>query len=418
MDTLLAKPRRSAWTWAALVLAAVSAHVSAEVENAAAIDAYLQTAVETTKIPGIVALAVDRDGVIYEHAVGLRDAANGVPMSMDTIFNIASMTKPVAVAAIMLLVEEGKLGLDDPISRYVPEFAAKPVFATFNAEDAQYTTRPAASEVTIRQMLSHSSGLAYGFASDTIAALSGANPGVDASTFPLLYDPGTAWSYSGGIAIVARVLEQIEATTLDVFLQERLFGPLGMSDTAYVVPRAKNGRVATVHRMTEQGLAETPVPDEVRSNVSGDGGLTSTATDYAKFIQLFLNDGIAPGGRRLLGTQSVRSMVTNQLGRVRVSLQDEPLPLLARAFPVGADRDGFGLGFQITGAHTDPAVRRPGSVSWAGIFNTEFWIDPASGIGAVLLMQYLPFYDEDAIATLAGFERLLYESAYLRRMNP
>jgi CubicO group peptidase (beta-lactamase class C family) len=391
-------------------LIALPVPVPAELANSAAIDAYLEQAVTTTKIPGIVALAVDKDGMIYGRAVGRRNVADDIPMSMDTIFNIASMTKPVATTAIMMLVEEGKLGLDEPISKYVPEFKGKPVIATFDAETAMYTTRPAAGEVTIRHLLSHSSGLAYGFASDTMARLSGGSPGVNTNTFPLLYDPGTAWSYAGGIAVVGGVLEQIEETTLDVFLQERIFGPLGMNDTAYVVPHAKNGRVATVHRMTEDGLVESPVPDDVRSNVSADGGLTSTAADYAKFIQLFLNDGVTPDGRRLLRAESIRIMGRNHLGDGRVSLQDEPLPLLARAFPVGAGRDGFGLGFQVTGEHDDPAVRRPGSLSWAGIFNTEFWIDPATGIGAVLLMQYLPFYDEDAIATLAGFERLIYET--------
>jgi CubicO group peptidase (beta-lactamase class C family) len=260
----------------------------------------------------------------------------------------------------------------------------------------------------IRQLLSHSSGLAYGFANDTMARLSGSSPAADTSNLPLLYDPGTAWSYSGGIAVVAGVLEKIEGKTLDVFLQERLFAPLGMNDTAYVVPRSKNDRVVTVHRMTENGLVEMPVPEQVRSAVSGDGGLTSTAADYAKFIQLYLNDGVAPDGTRLLSAESIRILGQNHLQGIRVSLQDEPMPLLARAFPVGAGRDSFGLGLQVTGEHQDPALRRPGSLSWAGIYNTEFWIDPATGIGAVLLMQYLPFYDADAIATLAGFEQRIY----------
>lgn len=395
--------------WAAFVLAALPAIASAEVRNAAAIDAYLDQAVATAKIPGIVALVADTEGVIYTHATGRQNVAANVPMAMDTIFNIASMTKPIAAAAIMMLVDEGQLDLDDPISKYVPGFANKPVFATFDASDATYTTRPAASEVTIRQLLSHSSGLAYGFASDTIARLSGGNPGVDTTTFPLLYDPGTAWSYAGGIAVVGGVLERIEGKSLDVFLRERIFVPLGMNDTAYVVPRSKRGRVAAAHRMTDTGLVETPVPEDVRSAVSGDGGLFSTAADYAKFIQFFLRGGVAPDGARLLSADAIRAMGQNQLGEVGVSTQDEPLPLLARAFPVGAGRDGFGLGLQVTGRHNDPAVRRPGSLSWAGIFNTEFWIDPATGIGAVLLMQYLPFYDEDAIVTLAGFERLVYE---------
>lgn len=380
-----------------------------ELGNAQEIDAFLDRAVAETHIPGLVALVVDRDRILYRRAVGQRSAAGDVAMTDDTIFNIASMTKPIATTAIMMLVEEGKLDLDDPISEYVAELGGKPVLDTFDFEDASFTTRPAASEITIRQLLSHSSGLVYNFASDELARWSAANPGVDPITsFPLLFDPGTGWAYAGGIAVVGRVLEQIEGTTLDAFLEERLFDPLGMTDTGYAVPDDKRSRVAAVFRMTDEGLAESPVPDDVRSPVSGDGGLYSTAEDYARFIQLILRSGAAPNGTPLLQPDSVRVLTQNHLGDVRVSLQDEPTPLLARAFPLGADRDGFGLGFQVTGEHDDPDQRSPASLSWAGIFNTEFWIDPASGIGGVLLMQYLPFYDEDAIDTLVGFEELVY----------
>ncbi len=182
-----------------------------------------------------------------------------------------------------------------------------------------------------------------------------------------------------------------------------------MIDTTYVVPPSKIGRVVTIHNMTEKGLVEAPVPDEVRSSVSGDHGLYSTAPDYAIFIQLFLNNGLAPDGARLLAEETIRIMGENQLGDVRVSLQDEPTPSIARAFPLGAGRDGFGVGFQVTGPHKDPKIRSPGSMSWAGLSNTQFWIDRKAGLGAVLLMQYLPFYDEDAIATLSGFEQRGYE---------
>jgi CubicO group peptidase (beta-lactamase class C family) len=394
---------------AALLLLIGSAGAAQELANSAAIDAYLDRAVAETKIPGLVALVVDEDRVIYSHTAGHMDIAGGTPMSLDAIFNIASMTKPVAVTAIMMLVEEGKLDLDDPISKYVPEFAGKPVMTNFNAETGTYGTRPAASEITIRQLLSHSSGLSYPFSSAKVAQLSGGNFAFDTTTLPLLTDPGTEWRYANGIAVVGRLLERIEGKTLDLFLEEHMFGPLGMTDTGYAVPNDKRGRVVTVHRMTDSGLVEAPVPAEVRSAVSGDGGLYSTAPDYAKFIQLVLNGGRTPDGTRLIEAQSLREMGRNQLGNVRVELQDEPLPLLARAFPLGAGRDGFGLGFQVTGEHDDDDERAPGSLSWAGIFNTEFWIDPANGVGGVLLMQYLPFYDQEAIDTLVGFEARVYE---------
>ncbi len=391
------------------ILATFSVTAQSQLTNSAAIDGYLEQAVSKTKIPGVVALVIDNENVLYSAAVGKQNVTAEIPMSMGTLFNIASMTKPVAATAIMMLVEEGKLDLDDPISKYVPEFGGKTVISTFKDEDGAYTTQPARQEITIRNLMSHSSGLAYGFASTTVFRLNGGNAFADNADLPLLYDPGTAWSYASGIAVVANVLETITGQSLDVFLAERIFEPLGMIDTTYVVPPSKISRVATIHNMTEKGLVEAPVPDEVRSSVSGDHGLYSTAPDYAKFIQLFLNNGFAPDGTRLLEEETIRIMGENQLGDVRVSLQDEPTPSIARVFPLGAGRDGFGVGFQVTGPHKDPKIRLPGSMSWAGLFNTQFWIDRKAGLGAVLLMQYLPFYDEDAIATLVGFEQMVYE---------
>ena len=388
-------------------LLALPSFAQAQISNRAEIDAYLRHAVQSTKIPGLVALAVDRDRVIYSAAVGQQNVAEGEPTTVDTIFNLASMTKPVAATAIMMLVEDGTLSLDDPISTYLPEFADREVIEQFDAADGSYTTRPATGAVTIRHLLSHSSGLAYGFASNIVTQLTGSNR--PANDLPLLHDPGAGWTYAGGIGVVARVLERIEGRGLDSFIRERIFEPLGMHDTSYIVPAAKHDRVVTVHAPDNGALVESPRPVDIRSAVSGDGGLYGTAGDYAKFMQLFLNDGLEPDGTRLLSAESMRLMGQNQLGLVRVSLQDEPLPNRARAFPVGAGRDGFGLGFQVTGEHGDRHMRAPGSLSWAGLFNTEFWIDPAAGIGAVLLMQYLPFYDGDAVETLAGFERRLYE---------
>ena len=401
------KPLNKPFVAFAFGLVATFSAIAAELDDASAIEAYLEREVEARGIPGAVALVTDADGDIYVSAHGDRNAANDIAMTEDTIFRLASMTKPIATTAIMMLVEEGKLSLDDDIGDYIDDYAEPRVIENFNASNASYTTRPAAGPMTIRQLLSHSSGLAYAFGSDTVTALN-AN-GVTGVDVPLMYDPGTAWSYAHGISVVGRVLEEIEGVGLDAFLDERLFGPLGMHDTFYVVPAEKVARVTTTHRTDENGkLIETPNPATVQSAVSGDGGLNATAADYARFIRFFLNDGVTPSGERLLSSASIAELGRNQLGNVRVALMDEPTPALSRAFPLGAGRDGFGLGFQITGDHNDGSMRAPGSMSWAGIFNTEFWIDPANGIGGILLLQYLPFYDEDAIALLQGFERQVY----------
>ncbi len=377
--------------------------------SSAEIDAYLTSVVRDTRIPGIVALVVDADRVVYISAFGCQDVAAGVPMADDSIFRIASMTKPVTSVAVMMLVQEGDIGLDDPVSDYLPAFEDEQVIESFNPADKTYTARPASGPMTIRHLLTHTSGLGYSFSNETLAALVGAEPGASVTRFPLLHDPGTRWTYGESTRVLGTLVEEVSGQALDEVLSERIFVPLGMSDTFYIVPASKARRVVTVHRRTPDGLVESPNPAEITAPVYGDGGLHSTADDYAKFIQLFLNNGRAPNGMRLLSEATVALMGENHIGAIFVEQQPAALPALSEPFPLGAGRDKFGLGFQVTGPHTDTFTRSPGSMSWAGIFNTEFWIDPAREIGGVLLMQYLPFYDAAAIETLQGFERRVYE---------
>jgi CubicO group peptidase (beta-lactamase class C family) len=384
-------------------------HAQDRLPTGAAIDAYLTSVVRDTRIPGIVALVVDADGVLYDGAFGRQDVARNVPMATDSIFRIASMTKPVTSVAVMMLVQEGDIGLDDPVSDYLPAFEDERVIENFNPADKSYTSRPAATPMTVRHLLTHTSGLGYAFSNHTLAALVGAEPGASATRFPLLHDPGTRWTYGESTRVLGTLVEEVSGQRLEEFFAERIFAPLGMSDTFYTVPAQKASRVVTVHRTTPEGLVETPNPAEITSPANGDGGLSSTAADYAKFIQLFLNKGRAPNGARLLSEATVALMGENHIGAVVVEQQPAALPALSEPFPLGAGRDKFGLGFQLTAEHAEPNMRSPGSMSWAGIFNTEFWIDPARGVGGVLLMQYLPFYDAAAIATLQGFERRVYE---------
>jgi CubicO group peptidase (beta-lactamase class C family) len=408
-----ARFRLASWPLVAAALAAfaVGPCVAAQdrLPSSAEIDAYLTRVIRESRIPGIVALVVDADGVLYTGAFGRQNVAGGVPMADDSIFRIASMTKPVTSVAVMMLVQEGDIGLDDPVSDYLPAFEGEQVMENFDPADKSYTTRPARAPMTIRHLLTHTSGLGYAFSNHALAALVGAEPGTSVTRLPLLHDPGARWTYGESTRVLGTVVEEVARQPLDEFLSERIFAPLGMSDTFYTVPPAKTARVVTVHRTTAEGLVETPNPAEISSPVYGDGGLHSTAADYAKFIQLFLNDGRAPSGVRLLSEATVALMGENHIGAIFVEQQPAALPALSEPFPLGAGRDKFGLGFQITGPHADALARSPGSMSWAGIFNTEFWIDPARGIGGVLLMQYLPFYDAAAIEALQGFERRVYE---------
>jgi methyl acetate hydrolase len=399
---------RLAAAFVALALAFMAAAQN-RLAGSAEIDAYLTSVVRDTRIPGIVALVVDADRVVYTGAFGKQNVGEGVPMAAGSIFRIASMTKPVTSVAVMMLVQEGDIGLDDAIGKYLPELADKQVIASFNAADKTYTTRPASGPITVRHLLTHTSGLGYAFSNPTLAALVGPEPGASVAGLPLLHDPGARWTYGESTRVLGKLVEKVSGQTLDDFMAERIFVPLGMNDTFYTVPAAKAARVVTVHRTTPDGLVETPNPADITAPVYGDGGLHSTAADYAKFIQLFLNDGRAPNGKRLLSEATVALMGENHIGAIFVEQQPAALPALTEPFPLGAGRDKFGLGFEITGPHSDKLSRSPGSMSWAGIFNTEFWIDPARGIGGVLLMQYLPFYDGDAIATLQGFERRVYQ---------
>ena len=386
---------------------------SAAAPGNAAIDQYLESQLRATRIPGMVAMVVDRNGPRYTGAFGRRDVAANQPMQADAIFRIASMTKPVTSLAVMMLVEEKKVALDDPIEKYLPEYAKAQVIETFYPLDRSYTTRPPVRPITVRHLLTHTSGLGYPFASLTLTQLQG--EGANAQPLPnplllLLHDPGALWSYGESTRVLGRLVEKVTGKPLDRVLDERILRPLGMNDTSYAVPPEKLARVVTVHRWADGRLVEVPNPAAVSSPAYGDGGLNSTAADYAKFIGLFLHGGVAPDGKRLVSARTIADMGRNHIGNVRVRRLDAATPALSAAFPLGAGRDTFGLGFQVTGEPAVKDMRSPGSLSWAGIYNTEFWIDPQKGIGGILLMQYLPFYDKAAIETLTGFEQRVYQS--------
>src|SRR5688572_9851502 len=313
-------------------LAPCASYAQHRLSNGAEIDAYLAEAVRTTTIPGVVGLVVDADRVLYTGAFGRQDVGGDIPMAEDTIFRIASMTKPVTSTAVMMLVQEGDVGLDDPLSQYLPAFEDARVIENFNAADKTYASRPAAGPITIRHLLTHTSGLGYAFSNHTLAALAGPTPGTSVTQFPLLHDPGTRWTYGESTRVLGTLVEEVSGQPLDEFLSERLFVPLEMGDTFYRVPDAKTPRVATVHRTTPDGLVETPNPAEITAPVYGDGGLHSTAADYAKFIQLFLNGGRAPNGTRLLSEATVRLMGRSHTGAVRVEQQPAAVPALTEPF--------------------------------------------------------------------------------------
>ena len=376
-------------------------------QNAASeIDVILQRAVQQGTVPGVVAMVTNKDQVVYEGAFGLMDVGKHKAMSKDAIFRIASMTKPVTSVAVMMLVEQGKLSLDDPVSKYMPSFKDRELIATFNAADATFTSSKASKEVLIRHLLTNTSGLAYTFSNDTANRLQ-QKLNKPAEELPLLYEPGTRWTYSGSTRVLGQVVEKITGGGLDQFLEQRIFKPLELQDTSYVVPDAKTNRVVTTHRRENGKLMETPNPEKIQSPVAGDGGLNSTAADYIKFLQMFLNHG-QWRGTTLLGKSSIQAMTKNQIGDVIVQTQTTTDPLRSQNFPIGAGRDKFGFGFQITTSNKEnPNLRSPGSYTWAGIYNTHFWVDPKRQIAAVIMMQVLPFYDDGCMKLYQDVEEMI-----------
>ncbi|MBS1812414.1 MAG: beta-lactamase family protein [Acidobacteria bacterium] len=377
--------------------------------GADAIDQMFEAAVANKELSGVVAAVVNKNEIAYLKAFGKQDVGKNIPMAKDTVFRIASMTKPVTSAAIMLLVEQGKLRLDDPASKYLPALKGREVIATFNEQDSTYTTRPAKQEVTIRHLLAHTSGFGYGFANHTVAKLQ-QKTGKPPRDLPLLFDPGSKWQYSTSTGLLGDIVKQLTGQSLEDYFQATFFRPLRMPDTSFYLPEAKLARLVTTHRRTETGLVETPNPAKYTGTESGEGGLVSTAADYAAFVQMLLNEGTLQG-TRFLKAASVRQMTSNQIGAVVVGEMPAAIPQVSAAFPFGAGKDKFGLGFQITmteGKTTNE--RSAGSYTWAGIYNTHFWGDPKRGIGVVFLTQEMPFYNATTMGVMKRFERLLYQN--------
>jgi CubicO group peptidase (beta-lactamase class C family)/enterochelin esterase-like enzyme len=379
--------------------------------GAAAISKQLAAAVERQDTPGVVALVVDRDGPLFEGAAGKLDVGRNIPMPTDAIFNIASMTKPVTSVAIMMLLEEGKLRLDDPVSKYLAGFDHLQVISSFNEADGSYQTRPARRAMTIRHLLTHTSGIGYAFCNPIVARLQ-RDTGKNEWELPLLNDPGDKWNYSASTRVLGLIVEKITGQPLEAYYQDRIFKPLGMVDTSYAVAADKQARVASTHSRATGTLQEQPrgaIPSTPTPPFRGDGGLYSTVQDYGLFTRMLLNGGRL-GTTRLLTERSVRMMGENHIGSIFVEQQPAADPLRTKPFPLGAGREKFGLGFQIASKDDRGTYRSPGSLSWAGLFNTEFWIDPERHIAAVQMMQVLPFYDDAAIRTLRDFEKLVYDN--------
>ena len=400
--------KRLLWLFPCLFVAAISAAPSISQHGATALSTFLKNATDRGEVPGVVTAVVDKDGTLYNEASGVSSTLTRRPMTTDTIFNMASMTKPITSVAIMMLVDDGKLKLDDEVAKYLPKYKDPVVISKFNEADASYETRPARRPITIRHLLTHTSGIGYGFASPMLTKIM-QKTGKTELDLPLLFDPGESWAYGASTRVLGSVVEVLSGEKLDAFLQSHILQPLGMQDTSYLVPTSKYPRVVAVNSRGADGkFVERPMPATLTASVAGDGGLYGTASDYGLFLRMLLNRGTL-GNTRILSDNSVKSMFQNNTGRVVVQPQQSANLLLSRNFPEGAGKDHWGLGFQLA-AERVPNRRAPGSGTWAGIFNTHFFIDPASQVGVIVMMQTLPFYDEASMKVFAGVEEAVYKN--------
>ena len=379
------------------------------------IDAVLRRAVEAKEVPGVVAIAANDKGVIYEGAFGTRSLAQGAAMTPDTIFRIASMTKAATSVAAMQLVEQGKLQLDQPIGSVLPELSAPQVLEGFDDAGAP-RLRLAKRPITLRHLLTHTAGFGYEFLNADLiryVKVSGTPPGstgkLASLRMPLVFDPGDRWEYGINLDWVGRAVEAVSGLPLEVYFRQRIFAPLGMIDTDYVVSSAQQSRLVSVHQRKENGSLEAIEPKDPpwREFWSGGGGLYSTGRDYLMFLQMLMHQGRF-NGVQLLRPQTVAIMGQNQIGDIRAGVAKTAMPERSNDFdffPGMACK--WGLGYMLT-PQSGPNGRSAGSLTWAGIFNTYYWLDPQKRIAGVYLTQILPFADPQALALYGEFEGGIY----------
>jgi CubicO group peptidase (beta-lactamase class C family) len=392
-------------------------------EGLQGIDKLLQEVTGDGRVPGAIAL-VARDGkIVYRKAVGYSDVAAKTLMHEDAIVRIASQTKAITSIGLMLLYDEGKFQLDDPISKYLPAFENPKVLATFNAKDSTYTTVPARGEVTIRQLFTHTSGIGYAvigspearaiYAKAHVPSGIGSPNGklamaIDAlGPLPLMHQPGERFTYGLSIDVLGRLIEVLSGQSLDQYLRTRLFEPLGMRDTYFYLPAGKQARLVPLY--TEYQGRTVPMPTQGMMGLkpdypklpgtyfSGGAGLSSTIDDYAAFLQMMLNDGTY-NGHRFLKPETVKLITQNQMGEVNQGLNK------------------FGLGFSIvTPQAAAQTGQTAGSYEWGGIFGTDYWVDPTEKLVVLLYTQKYPHTNTPDM--VPRFRKLVY-AALAKRQAP
>lgn len=388
-------------------------------ERLTRIDKVIQDYVDKRYLNGAVAIVYRNNKLAYYKAIGYDNLEQKTPMRKDEIFRIASQTKAITSVAVMMLYEEGKLSLDEPVSKYIPEFKKQQVLDKFNEADSSYTTVPAKREVSIRDLLSHTSGIGYAQIGskpmNAIYAKAGVVGGIGIGKMlladkmkilgglPLFHQPGEKWTYGLNTDLLGYLVEVVSGMPLDKFLTTRIFEPLGMKDTYFFIPAAKHSRMATLYTEDSTNHA-VKMADHISINgdfirdypisdgtyFSGGGGLSSTAWDYAQFLQMLLNGG-RYNGKRLLSSSTVRMMTSNQIGNLGLNHNNK-----------------FGLGFEIiTDESSAFTPVSPGTFDWGGMFSSAYWVDPKEKIVAQFFINIYPNHHGELIDK---FRAMVYQA--------
>jgi len=381
--------------------------ISTQAQNAErleVLESFLEESVANGIIPGGVFQLNLKGETIYNKSVGYIDVAKSRPYKEDDIFRIASMTKAFTSVAIMQLYENGKLLIDDRVSQYIPAFADTKVMDTFNPADSSYTTKELERPISIRHLLTHTSGIYYGaFMQDEFRAISIKKNAMEyglsspeitteqmvnhLATLPLVHQPGTKWTYGLNMEVLGYIVEVVSGKPLGDYIRDHITGPLGLDDTAFYLPESKASRLVPVYMHLESGIQMNPDPNlqyplaNFTHHYAGGGGMSSTAADYMRFIEALQNGGSLEGVR-ILGRKTVEYMSSPQTAHLTPDIKGSVRP----------KGNGFGLGFQVlTKESLGSTPMSPGTYSWGGYFNTKFWIDPAEQLSFVGMTQVVPF---------------------------
>jgi methyl acetate hydrolase len=377
--------------------------------DSSTIDELLENAVAGGSLPGVIAVAGDRDGVLYEGVAGRISVEGEQPLRSDTMLALASMTKAMTSVAALQLIERGRLELEQPVSSVLPAFGDLPVLDGFDGDTPRL--RAPASQASVRHLLTHTSGLGYAFNNADLLRylqLHHINP-VELSRkmldgIPLVADPGTRWGYGTSTDWLGLLIEEISGQDLGAYCEQHIFTPLGMSDTTFTPSEAQRARMMALHARTadgglEQSALELPSDPDF---LSGGAGAYSTAGDYLRFMRALLREGELDGAR-ILAPETVRLAFSDHLdGAPLPTMMESTIPELTNDVPSLPVRQGWGLGFHLL-LEDIPGARRAGTGDWCGLFNCYYWIDPASDLTGALFTQLLPFFDLGAVQTLLAF---------------